>query len=169
MISRAIAGFASVSLLLACGADFDNRPASPPAETRSDAPSAPPAETTQDASAPVVTFDLGLDPSKSVQQLTDEEKGQLCDRWMGTAGGYNVSYPCDDGRHMETPRDQAECVARSFPPTCTVTVGEIGRCIAALMPSRGCALGSGPPPECEPLASCSYRRRARFYAPKASD
>jgi hypothetical protein len=101
------------------------------------------------------------DPDAQVQSLTDAEKGDLCDRWVAAFGGYDKAYPCENG-HVESPLDRAECVARSFPPTCTVTVGQVERCASALMPSRGCTLQQGVvPPECAPfIESCSYRRPA---------
>jgi hypothetical protein len=150
---------AIVAAVSACGATVAGRPpptgnAAVPHGTMADGPGA-----NADTNHPE---NRALDPSVNVRNLSDAEKGELCDHWIAIFGGYGATYPCENG-HMEGPRDRAECVSSSFPSTCAATVGQVESCASALIPSHGCVLRDGPtPPECAPLMElCSYRRPAR--------
>jgi hypothetical protein len=165
-IATVLAPIATVS---ACGATVAGRPPLSGESTVRQGPTGDePGVTAPVGNAEHRTAQLELagprvrDPSVNIQDLTDAEKGELCDHWVAIFGGYGTTYPCESG-HMEGPLDRAESASSSFPSACAATVGQVERCMSALMPSRGCVLRQGaPPPECAPLLdSCSYRRPAR--------
>ena len=100
--------------------------------------------------------DAGGADDKKLTDLTDAERGQLCDFAAGLNGGYGhtTREVCDGGRTSERTAqpDQATCVnglSTVLPAGCPVTLSEAKACFSALATSS-CTSAPGNIP-----ASCS--------------
>ena len=76
----------------------------------------------------------GLPASEKLNNLTDAEKGQLCDWMASKLGGYGVT--CNPDWAFMTYPDQASCVADGSSPTntpnCQATVGQAEACVNSI-------------------------------------
>ena len=76
----------------------------------------------------------GLPASEKLNNLTDAEKGQLCDWMASKLGGYGVT--CNSDWAFMTYPDQASCVADGSSPTstpnCQATVGQAEACVNSI-------------------------------------
>ena len=91
-----------------------------------------------------------VDPSTDVKDLSQAEKGELCDWSQGLRGGYGVVSDCGNQMMRKTYDSQAQCAAIEFMGDCDLSVGEWEACQEALVPSHACDL----PPECEVVTEC---------------
>ena len=102
------------------------------------------APATQDATAP------SIDPGKHLSDLSNDERGSLCDWMYGLFGGYGQVIQCTMGTNQNG--DQAECIASAFGSgPCSVTVLQFESCALARAPTKGCDF---PTTECRPLLGC---------------
>jgi hypothetical protein len=73
----------------------------------------------------------GLDSSKRLNDLTDEEKGQFCDWAVSKLGGYGVT--CSSSWGFMSYPDRDTCVrdgsSPSNTPKCEATVGQAEACV----------------------------------------
>jgi hypothetical protein len=100
----------------------------------------------------------GLPASTQLINLTDAQKGQLCDWAVAKFGGYGTPVNCGSGAApiMSYP-DQAACVAdapgTAGTPSCQATVGQMEACLNSISP---CATYAefGSSPKCSFLTSC---------------
>ena len=90
----------------------------------------------------VIPADAGvpdLDPNANVEDLTDAQKGELCDWMMAISGGYGLTVLCSGGGEVTNPATQAACISGSLYFRCPpVTVGEVEICYIAQAPTNGC-------------------------------
>jgi hypothetical protein len=94
----------------------------------------------------------GVDSSRRVTELSDEEIADLCDWSSAELGGYGVERECS-GQTVRTQASQQECMnSLGSDPSCTATVGDIEKCINALDGDL-CRLLSEP--ACLPLFQCA--------------
>ena len=84
-----------------------------------------------------------IDPSTLITDLTDTQRGQLCDWMFGELGGYGTVVTCAMST-VQNPPNQAYCIAHSLMFRCNVTVGDVETCTVARVPSMGCDT----PPAC---------------------
>jgi hypothetical protein len=89
-----------------------------------------------------------FDPSTPIGNLTQEQKGRLCDWEMNELGGYGFTMDCGNSISVANPMTQAECISTRLNFSCTVTVGQLETCTLAMAPSHGCIY---PNAECRPL------------------
>jgi hypothetical protein len=88
-----------------------------------------------------------LDPNTDIADLTDEQKGELCDWYVSLYGGYGVTTECGGGASTRTPNNRDQCVGiTTF--SCPVTVGEYEACSLSEVPSGGCNRSD---PSCDPV------------------
>jgi hypothetical protein len=93
-----------------------------------------------------------IDPAKKSTDLTEQEKGQLCDWQAQIFGGYGHVTPCNGGAGTEVNfPDQASCVATVFTPRCNMTVGEFETCQLARLPLEACVY---PDEACRATRTC---------------
>lgn len=79
-----------------------------------------------------------IDPDTLVTDLTDEQKAELCDWWVGLFGGYGMVTQCPVGSVATFP-SQELCVTVGFTfGIQTVTVGALEACELSKVPSGGC-------------------------------
>jgi hypothetical protein len=90
------------------------------------------------------------DPSTDVKDLSQTQKGELCDWSQGLRGGYGVVADCGNQMMRKTYDSQAQCLAIEFMGDCELSVGEWAACQEALVPSNACNL----PPQCERVSEC---------------
>ncbi len=85
-----------------------------------------------------------IDPNKMAVDLTDAEKGELCD-WMAALwGGYGHETPCSSGfGSVAMYKDQATCKGE-FTPNCVMTVAEFEMCQMAYLPLDACITPDAP-------------------------
>lgn len=103
----------------------------------------------------------GVTASKRLIDLSDGEKGQLCDWMVGKAGSYGTPGTCDRTRPLAmypflAYDDQAACVADSVDETatdCTATVAQLEACIKAL-PACASLTDVASVPACAVLGDC---------------
>jgi hypothetical protein len=95
----------------------------------------------------------GVDGSKVVSTLTDQEKAQFCDWMAGVVGGYGVRVTCDGGGNIGFPQDQPTCVAHAFKTTCVQTVSQLEACIEKVGTNL-CIEVEQLPTECVVVADC---------------
>jgi hypothetical protein len=102
----------------------------------------------------------GVDGSKRVVDLSDAEKGQLCDWMVARAGSYGNPGTCDRNQPPATYPflafdDQAACIADLPDPSagCQATVGELEACVS-LLPACASLIDVSSRPACAFLASC---------------
>lgn len=95
----------------------------------------------------------GVDGSKSLADLSDAEKGAICD-WVANAlGGYGQVYACDGSDVSIAKSDRAACVA-SIPPACSATVAQVENCANAI---GGDVCQVLVRPECAPVRHCNWQ------------
>ncbi|MBX3258412.1 MAG: hypothetical protein KF782_01760 [Labilithrix sp.] len=136
-------------------AEKTGNPSLPPPSSSPDDPSDGDADADEDdktPSTPAATS--GVDPDKTVGELSASEKKQLCDWQADVSGGYGKTTKCDDGVSVSTPKDQAACVQRMNLPSCAATIAEVEACLK-LDAKDPCALAILSAPECEPLRACA--------------
>jgi hypothetical protein len=92
-----------------------------------------------------------IDTNRDIQDLTNAERGALCDWSQGMLGGYNHTTDCGHNIMVQTYRDQAQCITVAFPAGCSITVAEWENCHLASVPSMGCVF---PAEECAALIAC---------------
>jgi hypothetical protein len=85
-----------------------------------------------------------IDPSTLIADLTDTQRGELCDWMFGELGGYGTVATCGMST-VQNPPNQAFCIAHSLMFGCNVTVGDVEMCTVARVPSMGCDT----PPACD--------------------
>ena len=95
----------------------------------------------------------GVDPDKTIGELTANEKKSLCDWQAALHGGYGKKTTCDGNTSVSAPKSQAECVQDLNLPTCQATVAQAEACIE-VDAKDPCALAILTAPECEPLVAC---------------
>jgi hypothetical protein len=81
-----------------------------------------------------------IDPSRKVTDLSDAERGALCDWYASVLGGYGHETSCAGGTTVQNYVDRATCVAMFFKPACHETVEEFETCINAEIPTQFCVL-----------------------------
>jgi hypothetical protein len=91
-----------------------------------------------------------VDPTKDVGELTDAEKGALCDWSVQILGGYGHETDCGNNIFVRTHASQAVCLLIEFPADCGLTVLEWELCADARVETNGCDF----PPECEVVRDC---------------
>ncbi len=77
----------------------------------------------------------GVASSKRLVDLSDAEKGTLCDWMVGKAGSYGSPGTCDQGTSFLAYVDQADCIDDSPDTTfteCQATVGQLETCVSML-------------------------------------
>lgn len=77
----------------------------------------------------------GVGSSKRLIDLSDAEKGKLCDWMVGKAGSYGNPGTCDQGTSFLAYVDQADCIDDSPDATftdCAATVGQLETCVNML-------------------------------------
>jgi hypothetical protein len=79
------------------------------------------------------TGPTGVDRSKPVSSVTEDEKGALCDWFAPMVAGYGNPHPCGDAV-LTAPTDKAMCIA-DF-PSCAVTVGQFQDCVVAIVAAQ---------------------------------
>jgi len=89
-----------------------------------------------------------IDPNTPIDNLSDAQKGQLCDWETNELGGYGFTMDCGNSISIANPKTQAECISTQLKFNCTVTVGQLETCTLAMAPSHGCI---APNAECRPL------------------
>jgi hypothetical protein len=91
---------------------------------------------------------LGIATTVGLNELTDDQRGLLCD-WMNEQlGGYGQATDCGGGILVQNAADQQECLTTSFGFRCDVTVAELEQCVIARAPSHGCIFVAS---ACRPL------------------
>jgi len=95
----------------------------------------------------------GVDGSQSLADLSDGEKGALCDWVAGTEGGYGKVYTCDGSDVSIAKNDRAACVA-AIPQGCSATVGQVENCVRAV---SGDACQILVRPECAAVRRCNWK------------
>ncbi len=79
----------------------------------------------------------------------------LCDWGANLFGGYGHQPTCTDpNTEVRAPPDQATCVAKPVPASCTATVGQYEACLKVVakdLCNGSAALGSA---ACQPLTGC---------------
>lgn len=98
---------------------------------------------------PTTTASSGVSGTKTMGQLSDAEKGTLCDWQAGRSGGYACKHTCDGGTSTTNKASQAACKS-ALKATCPATVAEAEACIAAIA-SDPCNLGAALGAVCQPL------------------
>jgi len=82
-----------------------------------------------------------IDSTKALQDLTDQERADLCDWTAFMMGGYGTTVDCRPigGSTGQNYRDREQCLAALFAHLCpTVTVEDSVSCTVALAAKRGC-------------------------------
>jgi hypothetical protein len=102
-----------------------------------------------------------LDPSESLNALSTTQVQQLCDWAAKLQGGYGIDIPCDAApTSLETPANQAACVAESAPhfsqASCSTSVGEWMMCVEWRL-SNWCSASLPPLP-----ANCAQAQAACY-------
>jgi hypothetical protein len=103
-----------------------------------------------------------VDASKELSSLSVAELQTLCDWSVQQQGGYGAHGYCEaSGTPLETPSDQATCVAEVTPhysrPTCTTTVGQWAMCIRWFVANWCSATPlAHPPAECVAFQTQCY-------------
>jgi hypothetical protein len=94
----------------------------------------------------------GVGGTKTIGNLTDAERAQICDWIAGLYGGYGKSTTCPDAGEVAGPVTQADCLAQaaSISPSCAVTVAQEENCVKAV---RACAWSAATAP-CTALQAC---------------
>jgi hypothetical protein len=97
----------------------------------------------------------GLTSSKRLIDLTDAEKGQMCDWIVTKAGGYGHMAFCDGGIPLFYYPDQASCVddsaSATTTPKCAATVKQMEDCANQTAPCLDAARAA---PACAPVLNC---------------
>lgn len=86
-----------------------------------------------------------IDPGKALEDLTDQERAELCDWTAFMVGGYGETTDCRPigGSSATNYSDRAQCLAAVFSRVCPkVTVQDHINCIVAEAPTRGCVYPS---------------------------
>ncbi len=105
----------------------------------------------------------GVASSKRLVDLTDAEKGQVCDWMVATAGSYGLPGAPGTCNRSESPNypflaydDQADCVQDSPDPTfteCQATVAQLEACVSRL-PMCASLPAASQVSACSALAGC---------------
>ena len=90
-----------------------------------------------------------IDPSRNVGDLTNAEKGVLCDWMTELYGGYGTTTVCAGMGEVVNSADQASCIATALQFRCAVTVAAFETCVLARAPSLACDMPYEP---CRPLS-----------------
>lgn len=70
----------------------------------------------------------GVEGSKRLDALSNDERAKICDFMAAKVGGYDGAIECDADISLESPYPtQAECVADA-PATCAATVSQLEQC-----------------------------------------
>jgi hypothetical protein len=77
----------------------------------------------------------GVDRSRLVSAVTDDDKAALCDWFAPMVGGYGATHSCQDA-YLTAPPDKATCVAEFPPCTGSVTVGQFEDCVVAIVAAQ---------------------------------
>lgn len=138
------------ALVLACSAesgddDDDGNVGDSGTGIRADAESC----TRQDAG--LATATSGVDPSKRVDALSDDEQVTLCDWDAVVRGGYCNSIACPNGSTFSNAANRAECLDQLAAP-CAATVAELEACVKKVSEDVCNNWGSA---ECRPVVACS--------------
>lgn len=95
----------------------------------------------------------GVNSGYALNELTDYDRGRMCDWVAQNNGGYGGSLApieCEKGYQFtrKAPKSQAECIQdmKKAPATCDATVGEIEECLTYIM-NNPCS-GEKNPPAC---------------------
>lgn len=91
-----------------------------------------------------------VDGATPLEELTDAEKGALCDWGQGLLGGYDTVNDCGNQVMLRTYINQGACMMFEFPEGCGLTAADWIACAAALAPSKGCEF----PDVCLPQLEC---------------
>ena len=75
----------------------------------------------------------GLDRSKPISSVTEDEKNTLCDWFAPMVGGYGSTPACAIAL-ISAPPDKATCVAEF--PACTATIGQFEDCMMAIVTAQ---------------------------------
>jgi hypothetical protein len=75
----------------------------------------------------------GLDRSKPISSVTEDEKNTLCDWFAPMVGGYGSTPACALAL-ITAPPDKATCVAEF--PACTATIGQFEDCMMAIVTAQ---------------------------------
>ncbi|CAN5728729.1 hypothetical protein BH11MYX4_BH11MYX4_15550 [soil metagenome] len=110
---------------------------------------APPPPPPNPCTTPTTTASSGVGGTKTIGELSDTEKGLLCDWQAGRAGGYGCTRTCDGGVSTTNKANRAACTT-SLKATCPATVAEAEACIAAIA-NDPCNLGVALAPVCQPF------------------
>lgn len=97
----------------------------------------------------------GVDGSRSLANLSDDDKGKLCD-WVASAqGGYGRTYVCDGYDVSIAKADRAACVA-AIPAGCSATVAQVESCVRAVTDTGDhCRVLTRP--ECAVVRHCAWK------------
>ena len=97
----------------------------------------------------------GLPGGKRLIDLTDTEKGQLCDWMVGFSGGYGHTADCGTGMPILNYPDRAACVKDSSSatatPNCAATVKQLEDCLNV---AGACLEAAAAAPVCAPVMTC---------------
>jgi hypothetical protein len=102
-----------------------------------------------------------VDASKELSSLSLTELQSLCDWSTQLQGGYGSSAHCEaSGIPLETPSNQAQCVAEVMPhysrPTCTTTVGQWTTCVRWFVANWCSTTPAVHPPGCDAFQTQCY-------------
>jgi hypothetical protein len=95
----------------------------------------------------------GLDPTRTLSSLNDEERADLCDHTAVLFGGYDAYHTCADGTVVHYRANQQECTRGFQNRTCAATVGEAEECVR-LQSRSDCTIATLESPACKALARC---------------
>jgi hypothetical protein len=96
----------------------------------------------------------GVDQGKSMGQLSDAERGTLCDWTNDLLGGYAKTIDCGGGVTRGSDETQMQCTLRlSRLVSCPLNVGDYEICMRRLV-ALVCALDPVVPPECDVYFDC---------------
>jgi hypothetical protein len=96
----------------------------------------------------------GVDEGKLLGQLTEAERGTLCDWTNDLLGGYAKTIDCGGGVTRGSDETQMQCTLRlSLFDSCPLNVGEYEICMRRLA-ALVCALGPVVSPECDVYFGC---------------
>jgi len=79
------------------------------------------------------TGPTGVDRSKQISTVTEDDKSALCDWFAPMVGGYGTTPACADAL-LEAPPDKATCLT-DF-PSCAVTIGQFEDCVVAIVAAQ---------------------------------
>jgi hypothetical protein len=102
----------------------------------------------------------GVPSSKRIVELSDTEKGRLCDWMVSKAGSYGTPGACDRSQQAAYPflayDDQAACIEDAVDATdtdCKATVAQVEACVG-LLPACATLTQLASAPACAILSGC---------------